>query len=47
LFAGAQRQLSGSNELVGRTAGHLQQRLQQIGGGSGSMATAVFARWQW
>jgi hypothetical protein len=47
LFVGAQRQLSGSDERGGRTAGHLRQQLQQSGGSGGSTALVVSAQGRW
>ncbi len=47
VFAGARRQLSGSNERGGRAAGHWRQLLQQSGGSGGSMAMAASAQGRW
>jgi hypothetical protein len=44
VFAGAQRQLSGSDERGGRAAGQRRQLLQQSGDSSGSTATAASAQ---
>jgi hypothetical protein len=44
VFAGARRQLSGSDERGGRVAGHWRQLLQQSGGSGGSTATAASAQ---
>ena len=44
VFAGARRQLSGSDERGGRAAGHWRQLLQQSGGSGGSTATAASAQ---
>ncbi len=47
VFAGARRQLSGSNERGRRAAGHWRQLLQQSGGSGGSMATAASTQERW
>ncbi len=44
VFAGARRQLSGSNEWGGRAAGHWRQLLQQSGGSGGSTEMAASAQ---
>ncbi len=44
VFAGARRQLSGSDERGGRATGHRRQLLQQSGGSGGSTATAASAQ---
>ncbi len=44
VFAGARRQLSGSDERGRRAAEHRRQLVQQSGGGGFSAATAASAR---